>query len=230
MKKKAGAVDALQINWQDPKEARAYLEAASELAKLLAKGGGGREWRTSVENIGMLFLDDSLYAAIHLGRDLIAAETGLTDVYLLDLMTHADCKMKFVSLVCMIMQRIDLQKHSRMTSPDERREVDESIRQLVRFKFRRLYYDADDILRFLDEDDPVGRSSREARVARRSAYTAATGRYFSDAGRYSDSASERAASAGILSGRGSRVGKKPGPPLETPQEARDRRLLEHLRQ
>lgn len=145
-------------------------------------------------------------------------------------MTHADVKMKFATLVVHLMSRIDLQRHSRMTSERERADVDEALRQLLKFKFSKLYYDSEDVLRFADEDDPLGRVERADRVARRAAYTASTGRYYTDAHLYSP---DRAAGApiGAPSGRGSKApsSRKPGAPLESPWRERDRRLLEHLR-
>ena len=165
----------------DTVEGRArLLKDIATMRALLRRGEGGVDWVRAPQHTGYIFFSDSFGAAVTAAMADIHGICGHPEVCELDLMTHERVRVYFARLVANQLNAARTRGVSRWGgSATLLREHKDERARLIQL-FRRLVVASDGYLAIEGLLVEGADQARRATAAARAAYTAQTGRYYSD--------------------------------------------------
>jgi hypothetical protein len=165
----SAAIAGVNIDWTNPKEIGALLEAVDRLSRMLQRGEGGLDWRRAAENLGFVFLSDHFRANLLRAHAVLKVHCPLLkEVPVLDLMTHEDVWFEFAQFVSYCIRNQDHAFPTRAYTTQAVDSLDHEAKTL-RIRFERVDYGPDGLLHFMpwDEAGDQRMRLREAKTRRR---------------------------------------------------------------
>jgi hypothetical protein len=166
---------------KNSQESRArMLKDIATMQTLLRRGEGGVDWVRAPQHTGYIFFSDAFGSAVQAAVSDVHGICGKPWAAEIDLMTHDRVRHPFARLVANHITAARAKSASRWGgAPQMIREHRAEHGSLVT-AFRRLAVDADGYLGFDGQIRPADEAARRATERDRNAYTARTGRYYSD--------------------------------------------------